>query len=166
MRALIVSVILATTATAAAALAPLANVPTTVTPYCASSVDGPETMICAASQGELNRAWNESDLSETSTVLIAILYDNANMDGSAGSWAIYAGAQCTTSVSNIDYSISDLGSWRDRVSSFQSYGNCATRLWSGTGFGGTAYPSATGWAVSATYVGAAFNDKARSAQFS
>jgi hypothetical protein len=56
---------------------------------------------------------------------------------------------------------SDLGSWSDRVSSFHSYGSCATRLWTGTGYTGSAY----GWSVSSN-VPSSLNDKARSAQFS
>jgi hypothetical protein len=153
--------------TPAAALAPDARpAPAGSGPFCAVSVNHAGATVCASTAGELAAVWARSPLSVESSVLIAILYDNANYDSSAGSWSYYGAAACTSTTSDIDYSVSTLGSFNSRTSSFQSYNNCSTRLWSGTGYTGTAYPSSVGYLVSSTYVGAAFNDKAQSAQFS
>lgn len=51
--------------------------------------------------------------------------------------------------------------WNDRVSSFKSYGLCATRIWENTNFGGASY----GFTVNSTYVGDAMNDRASSIQW-
>ena len=132
--------------------------------YCAVTLPSGNVM-CADSPAALTREWNSVPHTEATQFLIARLYDNSNFDTSAGYLNVYAGGDCTISTGNVDYSLSDLGTWSSRVSSFQTFGNCATRLWSGTGFAGTAYPS-SGYLVNSSYVGAAFNDKARSAQFS
>lgn len=50
--------------------------------------------------------------------------------------------------------------WNDRITSFKSYENCATKLWENT-FSGSSY----GFCVNSTYVGAAMNDRASSMQF-
>jgi hypothetical protein len=88
-----------------------------------------------------------------------------NFDTTNGYLDIYAGADCTASKTGVDYQNSDLGAWKNRVSSFASYGNCATRVWSGTSYSGSVYPS-SGYLVSSSNVGAAMNDNAESAQFS
>ena len=161
---------LSAVAVAVAAAISIAGAPTAPstreTPFCAASIERPQDAVCAATEDALKAAWAASELSTDSTVLIVILYDNANMDGSAGSWSYYGSAACTSTTSDIDYSVSTLGSFNQRTSSFQSYNNCATRLWSGTSFTGTAFPGSTSFQVSSTNVGASFNDKAQSAQFS
>lgn len=135
--------------------------------FCAVTANDSNSMICEASESALKSAWAARPNAPLTQYLIATLYDNANLDPSAGYLQVNATSDCTPSKSTVDVQIMDLGpTWRDRVSSFQTYGNCATRLWSGTSFGGTAFPSSTTYQVTSTYVGAAFNDKAESAQFS
>jgi hypothetical protein len=163
---LAVSVAVALTPASAASAAADRGPITGSGPFCAVSMNHGGATVCASSARELATAWARSPFSVESSVLIVILYDNANMDGSAGSWSYYGAAACTSTTSDIDYSVSTLGSFNNRTSSFQSYNNCATRLWSGTSYTGTAYPSSVGYLVSSTYVGAGFNDTAESAQFS
>lgn len=134
--------------------------------FCAIDITSSSVPICAATEADLSALWTSSRTSRATQFLIARLYDNQNYNTAAGYYDIYAAGDCTVSGTGVDYQISDLGTWRDRVSSFKSFGNCATRLWSSTSFSGTAYPSSTTWLASSTYVGATFNDKARSAQFS
>lgn len=147
------------------ALAPAAAETSTDDTYCAVNISESSTLTCAASEAELAALWNGSRSARATQFLIARLYGNQNYNTDAGTLEIYVAGDCTASATGVDYQIADLGSWRDRVSSFKSFGNCATRLWSSTSFGGTAYPSASGWLASSTYLGAAFNDHARSAQF-
>ena len=125
-----------------------------------------QNIVCADSPAALQAVSSGGTQATATEYLIARLYDDANYDTSAGYLNVYAAGDCTVSTSNVDYSMSDLGTWSNRVSSFESFGDCATRLWSGTSFSGAAYPSSSGYYVSSSYVGAAFNDKARSAQFS
>lgn len=141
--------------------------------YCAVDVRTPNHPICAESPVGLNSARDEAarlqqaaEVTPQAQVLIATLYDNAGYDTNAGYLDIYAGAGCSPSKSSVDFSMSNLSTWSGRVSSFESFGSCAMRLWSGTGFTGSAYPSSTSFIVNSTYVGAAMNDKARSLQLS
>lgn len=152
----------ASTAISAAPAAQAAN-PSPL--YCAVNVATPTAMICGDSPTALLTATSASS-AIASSVLIARLYDNANYDGSAGYLEVYAAADCTASKSNIDSSLADLGAYDNRISSFKSFGNCATRLWTATSFTGSAYPSSTTLTANSTNVGTSTNDKARSAQFS
>lgn len=133
-------------------------------PYCAVRLPA-ESFVCAETPAALFRVWSSQPHTDATQFLIARLYDNSNYDTGAGYLNVYAGGDCTVSTGNVDYSLSDLGTWSNRVSSFESFGNCAARLWSGTSFTGTTYPS-SGYRVNSSYVGASFNDKAHSAQFS
>jgi len=132
--------------------------------YCAIDVSRNQ-LVCADSPTSLDTAWAQANRTRAAEVHIARLYDAAGYDTSAGYYDVYAAADCTASGSDIDYAISNLGTWADRVSSFSSYGTCATRLWANTGFGGSAYPSSTGWLVDGTSLGT-LNNAASSAQFS
>jgi len=134
--------------------------------YCAMEVDDPATMTCASSSDALDHAWQLENKARRVQLLIARFYDNANYDTSAGYLEIYAAADCTASKTGVDSQNSDLGTWRDRISSLKSFGNCATRLWTGTSFTGTAYPSSGSYIVNSSSIGSSMNDKARSAQFS
>ena len=133
--------------------------------YCALNVDTGRGG-CAASQDAL-RIGVAADLGikPLLAVLIARLYDNASFDITNGYLDVYAGADCTVSKTSVDYQNPDLGAWKNRVSSFASFGNCATRVWSGTSYSGSVYPS-SGYLVSSSNVGVAMNDNAESAQFS
>lgn len=145
---------------------PVVTEPASSAPFCALTISEAISPVCAPTERELDEAWAQSPLSIESNVRIAILYDNANMDDSAGSTTIYSSTSCTATISDIDFSVSNLGSWNNRVSSFQAYSGCTVRLWSNTSFSGSAYPNSSGFSVSSSYVGNAFNDTAESAQFS
>lgn len=165
MRRLVVALMVAAVFVGSATAAASANAaPVISSAYCSVSLPS-ESLVCADSPAALASAWGARPNTDATQFLIARLYDDSNYSTAAGYLNVYAGGDCTVSTSNVDYSISDLGTWSNRVSSFESFGNCATRLWSGTSFGGTAYPS-SGYQVNSSYVGAAFNDKARSARFS
>lgn len=153
------------------------------TPYCAL-LAGSADMICAGDATTLDAAVDDGALTPDSgtaartdagnttdaeaaalaVVQIARLYDNASFDTAAGYLDVYGNA-CTTSKTDIDSSQSSLGSYNNRVSSFQSYNNCATKLYTGGSFTGTAYPT-SGYLSSSSYVGATMNDNAESARFS
>lgn len=134
--------------------------------YCSIDVREPQTIICSTSPDTMRPMTIRSgSAAPAASLLIARLYDNANYDTSSGYLNVYAGADCTPTGNDIDSQIPDLGAWKNRVSSFQSFGNCAARLWSATEFHGDAYPSSVGFSVSSTNVGY-MNDRAASIQFS
>jgi hypothetical protein len=132
--------------------------------YCSVDVST-RVLVCADSAAGLASVRAATPHARLSQVLIARLYDAANYDTSAGYLNVYAASGCTSSGADVDASLSNLGAWSDRVSSFSSYGTCATRLWANTGFSGAAYPSSTGWLVDGTSLGA-LNNAASSVQFS
>jgi hypothetical protein len=133
--------------------------------YCSVSLPEP-TYVCADSPSALASVQSAGSRLAATQFLIARLYDNSNFDTSAGYLNVYAAGDCTLSTGNIDYTMNDLSTWSNRVSSFESFGNCAARLWTATNYAGSAYPSTSTFLVSSSYVGATFNDKAKSAQFS
>lgn len=72
----------------------------------------------------------------------------------------YASGDCDTNA-DVDWSIGTMPTgWNDRITSFKSYGLCATKLWENT-FSGSSF----GFVVNSTYVGDAMNDRASSMQF-
>lgn len=72
----------------------------------------------------------------------------------------YASGDCDTNA-DVDWSVGVMPSgWNDRITSFKSYGNCATKLWENT-YSGASY----GFYVNSAYVGDAMNDRASSMQF-
>ena len=133
--------------------------------FCALNVETGKTG-CAPTEDDLKAGLAaDSSITPLLSVLIARLYDNANFSTTNGYLDIFASGDCTASKTSVDYSNSDLGAWKNRVSSFSSFGNCATRIYSGTSFTGSVYPS-SGYLVSSSNVGVAMNDNAESAQFS
>jgi hypothetical protein len=95
----------------------------------------------------------------TATYVIGQLFENLNYGGDDK--LITASGDCDTN-SDVDYYLGSMPSgWNDRVSSFKSYGLCATRIWENTNFGGASY----GFVVNSTYVGDAMNDRASSIQW-
>ncbi len=66
------------------------------------------------------------------------------------------------SNSDVDWQVGSMPyGWNDRVSSFKSFGQCATRIWENNNFTGASY----GYIVNSSYVGAAMNDRASSIQW-
>jgi hypothetical protein len=94
-----------------------------------------------------------------STVVIGQVFEDANYGGS--SYTFTASADCDTNA-DVDWELSSMPSgWNDRVSSFKSFGQCATKIWHDVSFAGTSY----GFVVNSTYVGATLNDEASSIQW-
>ncbi len=137
--------------------------------YCSIDIREPQAMTCSSSpivRSPLSAAQRFPGAAPmAASLLVGRLYDNASYDTAGGYLNVYAGADCSSSGSDIDAQISDLGVWKNRISSFQSFGKCAARLWSTTGFRGAAYPNASGLSVRSTNVGD-MNDRAASVQFS
>lgn len=77
--------------------------------------------------------------------LLFIAYDWTNYNFLGGSlWVIGWNGNCTTPTTNIDYTMADLGSWNNRISSVRTYSNCWLKgfdgvNWTGasTGYAGT-----------------------------
>lgn len=147
-----------------AAAAPAAAAPSGGN-FCSINVDT-ERMVCVATAAELPSAQAQAarsgGVTPAATYIIAKLYDNGNFDASAGVLEVTAGAACTTSKTNIDSSLSNLGVWSDRISSFQGYANCYVKLWENAGFVG----ASLGYYSGTSNVGSAMNDRASSARFS
>lgn len=133
--------------------------------FCSINV-GTERMVCVATAAELPSAQAQAarsgGVTPAATYIIAKLYDNAGFNASAGVLEVTAGAACTTSKTNVDASLSNLGVWSDRISSFQGYANCYVQLWGNPGFAG----ASLGYYSGTSNVGSAMNDRASSARFS
>ena len=82
------------------------------------------------------------------------LYDAANRTGS--SYALY-GSACDTNA-DADGSYALPSAWNDRISSFQGFGNCETKLFENGDYTGNTY----GPIFATDYVGATLNDEASS----
>ncbi|MET3808719.1 hypothetical protein ABIB25_005749 [Nakamurella sp. UYEF19] len=98
---------------------------------------------------------------------IATIWDNAGYDSKRGSYEFYAGADCTPSKGDINWQNQNLGSigWSNRVSSFQSYGNCQTQVFAGLTFTGLIFPVG-GFLTASINVGPTMNDNAESIRWS
>lgn len=97
------------------------------------------------------------------TVHIATVWDNASYDNGRGSYEFYTSADCTASKTDGNWQNQNLSSigWSNRISSFQSYGNCQTRLFASINFAGSTYPT-SGYVANSSNVGTAMNDNAES----
>lgn len=98
---------------------------------------------------------------------LGTFYDDANYGTGSGYLEVtVTTGDCTASKTDSNYQNQNLADngWAARISSFKSYGNCQTRLYSTAYFGGSAYP-ASGYSGNVPYVGAAMNDQARSVKW-
>jgi len=93
----------------------------------------------------------------SSTVTIGVVYENINYGGASN---VYVVSEACDTLSDVDYQVNLASTvWNDRISSFESFENCDTKLWSDT-YSGTGY----GWYTSSLNVGA-INDLTSSIQW-
>lgn len=93
------------------------------------------------------------------SVALGTVYEDLNYGGS--SYTFTASSGCDSNA-DVDWQLSSMPSgWNDRVSSFKSFGQCATRIWADTGYSGSSY----GFVANSTYVGSTMNDQASSIQW-
>ena len=94
------------------------------------------------------------------TYVLGTVYADAGYATSGGTYTFTSSSDCDTNP-DVDYQVPVMpAGWNDRISSFKSYGRCATKLWENT-FSGASY----GFTVTSSYVGAGINDRASSIQF-
>lgn len=94
------------------------------------------------------------------TYVLATVYADAGYAASGGTYTFTGSSDCDTNP-DVDFQVAVMpAGWNDRISSFTSYGRCATKLWDNT-FSGISY----GYAASSAYVGGAINDRTSSIQF-
>ena len=103
---------------------------------------------------------SQSELvSPAATVILGQVFEDANYGGS--SYTFTASSGCDTNA-DVDWQVSSMPSgWNDRVTSFKSFNDCATRIWSDTGYSGSTY----GFVVNSTNVGTTMNDQTSSIQW-
>lgn len=103
-------------------------------------------------------AGRSSGFAQQSAIHVATIW--AGFLGQGGSLEIQAGADCTASKTNIDWTLGNVGTaMNDETSSFQVYGNCRLAVYdlAGCPAGSGRFPS-TGYAGTTKYVGDAMND--------
>ncbi len=94
-----------------------------------------------------------------STFIIGQVFADASYAGS--SYTFYTSGDCDTNA-DVDWNVASMPTgWNDRVTSFKSFGQCATRIWQDTSYGGASY----GFYVNSTNVGATMNDETSSIQW-
>ncbi len=109
----------------------------------------------AATISEAQRA----ALAPLSTFIIGQVFEDANYGGS--SFTFTASADCDTNA-DVDWNVASMPTgWNDRVTSFKSFGQCATKIWQDTNYGGASF----GFVVNSTNVGATMNDQTSSIQW-
>ena len=110
---------------------------------------------CASTEAELDsmraRQLGTRAIAPAATSHLVDLYDAANRN--CADHALY-GTACDTNA-DIDGSYTLPSSWNDRISSFQGFGNCETRLYQNGDFTGSTY----GPAFATDNVGATMNDQ-------
>jgi hypothetical protein len=110
---------------------------------------------CAASEAELDairaQVFATRSITPAATSHLVDLYDAANRTGVY--YALY-GTACDTNA-DLDGSYTLPSSWNDRISSFQGFGNCETKLHQHGDFTGSSY----GPVFATNYVGATMNDQ-------
>lgn len=89
------------------------------------------------------------------STVIGIFYENASYGG-----ASYVASVSQNGCYGYSHGYTNLGAigWDNRISSFRSYSNCRTAIFSNTNYGGSSY----GYYTNSTYVGSAMNDQASS----
>lgn len=150
------------TATSAAA-GPSSTNAAKPTIHCFANVDTQLT-VCATksvtiAQARVAAAGGAERASALIPVHVATLYQSLNYGG--GSFEIDSATNCTVSKTNVDWTISNVGSgFNDETSSFRVYGNCKVQVLdlAGCPTNSAAYPT-SGYAGTTGYVGAAMNDR-------
>ena len=95
-----------------------------------------------------------------SSVTAAIVYEAASYGGASNT---YLASSACDSNPDVDHQAGLSGSsWDNRISSFKSYNNCQTTLWTGYTYNGSSYGPQT----NSINVGATVNDQGSSMQWS
>lgn len=146
--------------------------------HCWSSVDSPEQARCFTnlaavandiSGGDVQISATSTTFSDAERQAIAISPLATYIIGQVwaddnytdASWTFTASGDCDTNA-DVDWNVGSMPSgWNDRVTSFKSYGLCATKIWENTNYGG----ASLGFYVNRTYVGDAMNDRTSSIQW-
>ena len=77
--------------------------------------------------GSVGGGVSSEGITPLSTVIIGQVFEDLNYGGS--SFTFTASSDCDTNA-DVDWELSAMPSgWNDRVSSFKSFGQCATRIW-------------------------------------
>lgn len=116
--------------------------------WCASSESGLDEIR----EEVLGPGRGDGEVEPTATVHLVDLYDAA---GRTGAYFALYGSGCDTNA-DIDGSYTLPSAWNDRISSFQGFNNCETRLYQNGDFTGNTY----GPVFATDYVGATMNDQA------
>ncbi|MDG4829220.1 hypothetical protein O7627_07855 [Solwaraspora sp. WMMD1047] len=99
-------------------------------------------------------------------IVISIEYDLANHDETDGTLIWYGDKECSNRTTDVDYSIANYNvsapAWVNRITSFQTFGNCWTKHYENTNFGG----ASVGFQGSRNHIGAAMDNRTSSEQWS
>lgn len=112
--------------------------------------------------GEVSAIELASQVLPQATVVLSVVYDNADYDISDGSYTYIASAGCDGDA-GVEWQLANVGStWNDRITSYQGYNKCQSTLYEDADFAGSQY----GPKKSSTNVGTAMNDKTTSITWS
>lgn len=128
----------------------------------ARSVVLPGASAATASGKTVAESGDSAPAAAAATWHIGTVWDNGSYNDGRGHYEFFTSGDCTASKTDSnwqDENLSGIG-WANRISSFQSCGNCQTRLFSGAIFTGSGYPASGFIANSPDVGGAAMNDHA------
>lgn len=97
-----------------------------------------------------------------SSVVLGRFFDDVNYATGLGFIDYLGAGACTASLTTRDAGWSPLGTWANRISSFQGYNSCSIRLWTGVGYTGTSLSYRT----TSANVGTTLNNNSESVEFS
>jgi hypothetical protein len=143
------------------------GVPQSSGDYCAVNLDtGAVACVDDAADADSAKAEVLGTRSRGQSVLASYLigrfYDNANFNTAAGYIDFFGSSPCDATLTPRNFGWSPMGSWANRVSSFQGYSNCLIRVWSNTGYTG----SNLSYRANEDNLGATMNDNTESVEFS
>lgn len=99
-------------------------------------------------------------------IVISIEYDLRDHDEDGGILIWKGDKECTTRTTDVDYQISDYNvsapNWVNRISSFQTFGNCWAKHFENPNLGG----ASVGFEGTRAYIGAAMDNRTSSQQWS
>jgi hypothetical protein len=101
-----------------------------------------------------------------SRIVISIEYDLADHDETGGTLVWYGDKECSNRTTDVDYSIANYNvsapAWVNRITSFQTFGNCWAKHYENANFGG----AAVGFQGSRDHIGAAMDNRTSSQEWS
>ncbi|RIJ78776.1 hypothetical protein D1871_02275 [Nakamurella silvestris] len=101
-------------------------------------------------------------VSAAASVVLGRFFDDVNYATGLGFIDYLGAGACTASLTTRDAGWSPLGTWANRISSFQGYNSCSIRLWTGVGYTGTSLSYRT----TSANVGTTLNNNSESVEFS